>query len=125
GIKRLLFSFRAGPEGLPKLSGHESGIELPRQDQRRTGRERPGPAGPFRPSRRVDTYDFREVFLIEGVVVRRFVYFGDLEAGLEGRLERLRELIDVPLVRFQRLCLCFGLLVKLACTEHAPPAALR
>jgi len=76
---------------LPQLYGHESLIELLREDQCRTGRERPGPTGPFWSARRVDTYDFRQVFLIEGVVVRGFVYFGDLEAGLEGRLERCRE----------------------------------
>ena len=83
-----MFLLQAGLERLPQLYGHKSLIELLRQDQRRTGCERPGPGGPFRPSRCVDTYDFRQVFLIEGVVVRRFMYFGDLEAGLEGRLEQ-------------------------------------
>ena len=54
--------------------------------------------------------------------MRRFVYFGNLEARLEGRLERLRKICDVVLVRSQRLITCIGLLVEVACHKQRLPA---
>jgi hypothetical protein len=122
GIHALPFFFQAGLKRLPQLYGHASLVELLRQDQRRTGRDGPRPAGPFRSSRRVNAHDIHQFFLITRVVVRRFVYFRDLEAGLERCLERLRKICDVVLVRSQRLVTCLGLLVEVACHKQRLPA---
>ena len=48
----------------------------------------------------------------------RLVYFGDLEARLKRRLDWTWKLVEVTSVRIQRLVVCIGLLVEVACREQ-------
>ena len=48
----------------------------------------------------------------------RLVYFGDLEAGLQGRLDWTWKPVEVTSVRIQGLVVCIGLLVEVACREQ-------
>ena len=122
GIHALLLLLQAGLERLPQLHGHEFLVDLLREDQCRTPGERPGPRGPPRPGGRIDAHDFLQLLVIERHVVRRLVYLGDLEAGLEGRLDRPGKLVDVAPVRAQRAIPGIGLLIEVSRDEQRLPS---
>ena len=103
---------------MPQLHDDEIAVELLREDQCRTCRKRPGPDGPFRPGARIGAYDFFQLLVIERLVVRRLVHFGDLETGLDGRLCRLGKLFDVPDVRIQGAISGIGLRVEISRVEQ-------
>ncbi len=124
-IHALLLLLQAGLERLPQLHGDELVVQLLREDERRACGERPGAGGSLRPRLRVDAYDLRQLLAIERVVVRRLVDLGDLEAGLEGGLDRLRELLDVARVRVERAVVGRGLLVEVAGDEQRLAAQRR
>ena len=103
---------------MPELHDYEIPVELLREDQCRTCRKRPGPAGPFRPGARIDAYDLLQLLVIERLVVRGLVHFGDFEAGLDGRLHRPRKILDVAGVRIQGAIPGIGLRVEVSRDEQ-------
>ena len=117
-VHALLLLLQAGLKWLSELHGYEIAIELFRENQCRTRRKGPGTTGSIRSRSRINAYDFRELFLIERVVMPCLVYLRDFEASLDRRLDWEWKFVEVAPVHIQRLFACIGLLVEVPSREQ-------
>ncbi len=84
------------------------------ENQRRARRERARAAGALGAGFRVDAHDLTELLEVARLVVRRLMKSRDLEARLDGGIDRPRKLLDIACVGGERLRARPGLLVEFA-----------
>ena len=111
---RRCFSSRLCSNGCRSLSDGEALVNLLRQDQRRAAGQEARACRALAARRGVDLDDLLQRAVIAGRVALALIDPGDLEVRLDGRFDRLRELLHVALVHSQRAVGTARFLVQLA-----------